>query len=87
MKELYSNASPEEIKQLHQKISGNVKRLRQEKGMSQMDLALEIGIKSIAFFSNCEANRYNKHFNIEHLYGIAKALDVDICEFFQSEED
>jgi len=29
-----------------------------------------------------EAGLEDKHYNIEHLYKIAKALDVDICEFF-----
>jgi len=51
--------------------------------MSQLDLALKLGIKSIAFYSNCENLLYNKHFNLEHLYKISKALNVDICEFFK----
>ena len=46
-----------------------------------MDLGLDIGIKSVAFFSNCESNRYNKHFNIEHLYKLAKVLDKSYVIF------
>jgi len=30
-----------------------------------------------------EAGLEDKHYNIEHLYKTAKALDVDICEFLQ----
>ena len=48
--------------------------------MSQLELANEIGIKSVAFFSNAESNRYDKHFNLEHVYKISKALGVDIAE-------
>lgn len=82
MKETFDNLNDDEIKQFYSLISFNIKRYRLEKGYSQMDLGLEIGIKSVAFFSNCESNRYNKHFNIEHLYKLAKALDKNICDFF-----
>jgi transcriptional regulator with XRE-family HTH domain len=63
-------------------IGENVKKKRIQKGYSQLELALEIGIKSVAFYSNCENVRYGKHFNLEHLYKLSKALDTDICEFF-----
>jgi len=29
-----------------------------------------------------EAGLEDKHYNVEQLYKIAKALDVNICEFF-----
>ena len=29
-----------------------------------------------------EAGLENKHYNVEQLYKIAKAMEVDICEFF-----
>jgi putative transcriptional regulator len=67
----------------YQIISKNVKKYRLQQGFSQLELSLEIGIKSIAFFSNAENNKYNKHFNIEHIYKISKVLGVDFCNFFQ----
>ena len=79
----FDNMSEKEIEAFYALVSKNVKKYRLEKGVSQMDLGLEIGIKSVAFFSNAECNRYDKHFNLEHLYKIAKALDRDICDFFQ----
>ncbi|PHR54201.1 MAG: transcriptional regulator [Arcobacter sp.] len=79
----YGNATKEEIEKFYKQISDNVKSYRLEKGFSQMELGLEIGIKSVAFFSNCESNRYRKHFNIEHLYKLAIALDKDVCEFLK----
>jgi len=30
-----------------------------------------------------EAGLEDKHYNIEHLNKIAKALDVEVCEFFK----
>ena len=72
-----------DIKEFYKIISSNVKKKRIEKGFSQLDLALEIGIKSVAFYSNCENLRYGKHFNLEHLYKLSNALDINICEFFE----
>ena len=79
----FDNMRENEIQKFYALVSKNVKKYRLEKGISQMDLGLEIGIKSVAFFSNAESNRYDKHFNLEHLYKIAKALDKNICDFFQ----
>jgi transcriptional regulator with XRE-family HTH domain len=72
-----------DIKEFYKIISSNVKKKRIEKGFSQLDLALEIGIKSVAFYSNCENLKYGKHFNLEHLYKLSNALDTNICEFFE----
>ncbi|MDD2653168.1 MAG: helix-turn-helix transcriptional regulator [Sulfurimonas sp.] len=74
----FANISQKEIDDIYKNISARVKCLREEKKMSQLELSLEIGIKSVAFYSNCENNRYGKHFNLEHLYKIAKALEIDV---------
>ena len=76
----FSNCSIEEINIFYEKVANNIKKHRLEKGFTQEKLALEIGIKSIAFYSNCENNRYNKHFNLEHIYKISKALNIEINE-------
>ncbi len=70
------NAIPEEIQQLHKTISVNIRTHRIAKNISQLELALTIGMKSAAFFGNVENNTNGKYFNIEHIYKIAKALDV-----------
>lgn len=82
LKTNFSNADESEILVFYANVSRNVRYLREQRGISQLELALEIGIKSVAFYSNCENNRYGKHFNLEHLYKLAKALGVPISEFF-----
>lgn len=77
----FDNVEKGEIRNFYKLISENIKKNRLEKGFSQMELALEIGIKSVAFFSNAECNRYDKHFNIEHIYKIAKALNMNFIDF------
>ena len=79
----FSNSTKEDINNFYKVVSNNVKNYRLEKGFSQEKLALDIGIKSIAFYSNCENNKYDKHFNLEHLYKISKSLDVPLKEFIK----
>ncbi|PTB87910.1 XRE family transcriptional regulator [cyanobacterium G8-9] len=76
-----------EISHLHQKIGIVVKKLREEQSISQLDMTLSIGIKSVAFYSNCENNKYDKHFNVEHLYKIAGILGLSLSTFFIEVED
>lgn len=76
----FANLSDNDIQQLYKSISSKVRFKREQKEVSQLELSLEIGIKSVAFYSNCENNKNGKHFNLEHLYKISKALDINICE-------
>ena len=83
MKNELSDVSENEINEFYKSISVNVKKARSDANMSQLSLALKLGIKSVAFYSNCENIRYGKHFNLEHIYKISEALNVDICELIK----
>lgn len=74
------------INEYHKTIGLNVKRIRKEKGISQLDLAHRIGHKSVSIISCAEINHKNNRFNIEHLLKIAYVLEVDVCEFFKTKE-
>ena len=76
-------ADDEEVQEFIKRIAANVKRIRLEKGVTQLELALMIGQKSAAFYANAENSAKDRRFNLEHLYKIAKALDVDVTEFFK----
>ena len=69
--------------QLHKIIGSNVAKYRKEKGLSQLDLSLEMGYKSVSVVSGAEIYYNNIHFNIEQLLKISQILEVDICEFFK----
>ncbi len=64
-------------------ISSNIKRIRNEKGLSQLEVALSIGQKSSGFYANAENNAHSKKFNLEHLCKLAKLFDVPITAFFE----
>ena len=73
------------IDELHKLIGKNVAKFRQERGLSQLQLSLEMGNKSPSLLSAAEVYKNKRHFNIEHLHKIAKILNIDICEFFKAE--
>jgi transcriptional regulator with XRE-family HTH domain len=64
-------------------VSKNVKKYREEKGYSQMQLALEIGMSGGAYLGRAELRSRNHHFNIKHLAKISKILKIDIEDFFK----
>lgn len=73
----------EEVDKAHKIVGQNVKKYREIKGLTQLELSLEMGNKSVSLVSAAELFTNKKHFNIEHLYKIAKILDVNISVFFE----
>ncbi|MEA2050675.1 MAG: helix-turn-helix transcriptional regulator [Campylobacterota bacterium] len=65
-------------------ISKNIIKYRNEKGYSQMKLALEIGMSGGAYLGRAELRKSNHHFNIKHIAKIAKVLDVEVEKFFEN---
>jgi transcriptional regulator with XRE-family HTH domain len=72
------------IDDVYKRIGRNVARIRKEKGLSQLELALSIGLRSVGMISVAEIYHNKKHFNIEHLIKISQVLEVDICKFFEN---
>ena len=73
----------EEAITLYKTIGKNVKKFRTQKGLTQLELSLEMGYKSVSLVSAAELYTNNKHFNIEHLQKISKILNVPIASFFE----
>ncbi|MBU3013780.1 helix-turn-helix transcriptional regulator [Poseidonibacter lekithochrous] len=78
-----TSITKEKMLEIYKTIGQNVKRVRKEKGVSQLALSLAIGHKAVGTVSMAELCIKNKHFNIEHLVKIADVLEVDINEFFK----
>ncbi len=73
----------EESEEFFRTISYNVKRIRNDRGISQLEVALSIGQKSSGFYANTENYKHGKHFNLLHLFKLSKLFDVEITEFFK----
>ena len=72
--------SDKEIIEFKKIVGLNVKRLRENAGLSQMELYEAIGHKSNSIISQGELAK--KNFNIEQLYKISKVLKCDMSDFF-----
>lgn len=75
--------TPKEDEEFLNLIAYNVKRIRKEREVSQLETALNIGHASGGFYANMENNSHGKHFKILHLFKLSKFFKCDICEFFK----
>lgn len=71
----------------YRKIGENVKNLRTQKGFSQLKLANAMGYDSVGHIAKAEIYKYDKKFNLEHLFKIAKILDIPIKEIFEGTDE
>ena len=78
-----SSITDEKMENIYKQIGLNVKKLRTEKGISQLTLALAIGHKAVGTVSMAEIGLNKKHFNIEHLVKIADVLEVELCQLLE----
>ncbi len=74
------NLTPEEFYKI---VGQNVAKFRKQKGLSQLDLSLAMGYKSVSVISGAEIYYNGKHFNLEHLLLISQVLDIEISEFLK----
>ena len=72
-----------EIADKHKEIGKNVAKYRKSKGISQLDLSLQLGHKSVSIVASAERFYKGKHFNIEHLLKISEILDIPVASFFE----
>ena len=74
------NLTPEELYKL---IGRNVAKFRKQRKLSQLELSLRMGYKSVSVVSGAEIYYNGKHFNLEHLLKISQILNIEISEFLK----
>lgn len=75
--------SDEETKLFYQKIGRKVQQLRKKAGLSQLEISYLIGFKSTSLVAGAEAGYGDIRFSLEHLYKIAKVLNISVRDFFE----
>ena len=70
----------EAIDNFYKQIGMNVKKYRELKGYTQLQLSQALGHKSVGLVSQAELYLKKQHFNLEHLYKIAYILECSITE-------
>ena len=68
---------------IHIQIGKNVKKLREKHGLTQMELAQELGFKSVSIISQGEIYKNKQHFNIIHIAKVACVLKEPVEVFFE----
>jgi transcriptional regulator with XRE-family HTH domain len=75
-----------DIDAIHKRIGENVAHYRKAVNLSQLDLSLLLGHKSVSIVASAERYYNKKHFNINHLFQIAEILKVDICQLLEQDK-
>lgn len=75
--------SDTDIDMLYRRIGLNVKKYRQLRGITQLQLSLAMNLKSPGLISQAELYLKKQHFNIKHLYQLAYILECDLTDFFK----
>ena len=63
-------------------IGSNIKKKREDKGLTQLALSEMMNLKSSGLISQSELYIKKQHFNLKHLYLIGSILECDIKDFF-----
>ena len=66
------------INHFYSRIGMLVKKYREAKGLTQLQLSQALGFKSVGLVSQAELYLNKQHFNLKHLYHIAYILDCDV---------
>ncbi len=65
-------------------IGRNVKKIRESRNITQLELSQALGFKSVGLVSQAELYLKKQHFNIKHLLHISYILECDVTDFFNS---
>lgn len=76
-----------QLELFYKKIGENIKNLRIEKGFTQLKLSSAMGYDSVGHIAKAEIYKYEKKFNLEHIFKIAKILNVSIEEIFNGTDE
>lgn len=82
---LIAEITEEESNKFHQNISKNVRRIRQENNLTQLDVSLALGLSNPSFITNAESMSSDKKFNLNQLHKLSIIFNVNICEFFKED--
>lgn len=68
-----------DIEAFYERVGINVAKYRKEANISQLKLAMLMGMNSVSVVASAETYRKSgKHFNLEHIYKISEILKIDI---------
>ena len=76
------NNLDENLTEFYKTIGSNVKRLREERGLTQLELSQKMNFNSVGLIGQAEIYYNKQHFSLKHLYMMASIFECKIEEFF-----
>lgn len=70
----------EEVEAFLDAVSKNIERIREQKGITKLEVSRKIGFMYPDHYSKMELRANGKHFNLRHLYKLSKIFDVNVAE-------
>ena len=77
------NNLDENLTEFYKTIGSNVKRLREERGLTQLELSQKMNFNSVGLIGQAEIYYNKQHFSLKHLYMMASILECKLEDFFQ----
>jgi transcriptional regulator with XRE-family HTH domain len=77
------NNLDENLTNFYKTIGSNVKRLREKRGLTQLELSQKMNFNSVGLIGQAEIYYNKQHFSLKHLYMIASILECKLEDFFQ----
>ncbi len=68
-------------------VVAKIKKIRKERKISQLDLALILGHKSPNYIAKIETRKHGVNYNLHHIYTIAKAFELDFNELLPNKKE
>ena len=80
------NNLDENLTEFYKTIGSNVKKLREENGLTQLELSQKMNFNSVGLIGQAEIYYNKQHFSLKHLYMIASIFECNIEDFFEGVE-
>ena len=74
------------LTKFYKTIGSNVKKLRESKKLTQLELSQKMDFNSVGLIGQAEIYYNKQHFSLKHLYMIASILECNIEDFFEGVE-
>ena len=80
------NTLDKDLTNFYKTISSHVKKLREEKGLTQLEPSQQMNFNSVGLIGQAEIYYNNQHFSLKYLYMMAAILECRIEDFFKGVE-
>ncbi|CAA6803939.1 MAG: Transcriptional regulator [uncultured Sulfurovum sp.] len=77
------NNLDENLTKFYKTIGSNVKKIREDRGLTQLELSQQMNFNSVGLIGQAEIYYNKQHFSLKHLFMIASILECSIEDFFE----